>query len=77
MANGIDTAMRKYKWLINELFPVLFSGTIWWARNLRRIILLHFGLVTFRFDFPKLEKVVVFMFFGPSGHDHEPQTNDF
>ena len=36
-----------------------------------RIILLHFGLVTFRFLFGKTRQVMIFMFFGPSGGDHD------
>ena len=41
------------------------------AQKLRRIILLHFGLMTFHFHFPKNQKVLKFMIFGPS----DPKTN--
>ena len=37
------------------------------AQKLRRIILLHFELVTFDFHFPKTQEVFIFMVYGPSG----------
>ena len=40
------------------------------APKLCRIILLHFGLVTFRIHFRKTRKTYMFMVFGPSGRDH-------
>ena len=45
----------------------------WIAQKLRRTILLYAGLVTFRFHFLKIRKVLIFMIFGPSGRDHDPQ----
>ena len=45
------------------------------AQKLRRIIPLHFGLVTFRFDSGETEKHVIFMIFGLGGHVHGPKTN--
>ena len=47
------------------------------AQELRRIILLHFGLVTFQFHFGKTRTVFIFMFSGPSGRDHGPQNQLF
>ena len=47
------------------------------ARKLRRIILLHFGLVTFRFHFGKTRKVSMFMIFGSNGHVHDSQNQLF
>ena len=46
------------------------------ARKLHRIILLRIGLVTFNFHFSKIQKVFMFMIFGPSGHDHD-QLREF
>ena len=51
----------------------LVSSNTRMARKLRRIILLHFGLVTFNFHFPKFPHIFIFMVFGLSGHDHGPQ----
>ena len=47
------------------------------APKLRRIILLLFGLITFKFHFGKIQKVIIFMTFGPSGHDHDLQSQLF
>ena len=44
------------------------------ARKLCRIILLYFGLITFRFHFRKTRKPFIVMDFEPSGHDHGPQN---
>ena len=44
------------------------------APKLRRIILLDFGLVTFRFHFGKIRKPVIFMIFGPGGRVHDSQN---
>ena len=44
------------------------------ARKLRRIMLLHFGLVTFRFHFGETRKPIISMVFGPSGRDHDAQN---
>ena len=38
------------------------------------LILLHFGLVTFNFHFPKAPKVINFMIFGLGGRAHESQN---
>ena len=43
------------------------------AQKLRRIILLHSRLVSFRSHFPKVRKVIIFMIFGPSGNVHDSQ----
>ena len=40
------------------------------ARKLRRSILLHFGLITFRIHFWESRQPLIFMVFGPGGHDH-------
>ena len=42
-----------------------------------RIVPLHLGQVSFRFHFGKLRKVIMFMIFGPSGHDNGPQNQLF
>ena len=47
------------------------------ARKLRIIILLHFGLVTFRTLFPEDPKVIIFMFFELGGCLHGPQHQLF
>ena len=44
------------------------------GQTLRRIILLHLGLVTFRIHFRKIRKPFIFMVFGPSGRDHDSQN---
>ena len=44
------------------------------AGKLRRIILLHFGLVTCRFHYWETLKPFMFMDFGPSGRDHDSQN---
>ena len=44
-----------------------------WARKLHRIILLHFGLVTFRSHFGKARKCFIFLVFGPSECYHDAQ----
>ena len=44
------------------------------AQKPRRSILLHFGLITFHFHFPKIRKVVIFTIFGPGGRDHDSQN---
>ena len=41
------------------------------ARKLRRTILRHFGLVTFRIHFRKTRKPITFMVCGPSGREHD------
>ena len=51
------------------IFTIIFKKRV--ARKLRRIILLHFGLVTFNIHFPKIRKVLMFMIFGPSERDHD------
>ena len=56
---------------------VISMAHIWkkLARKLHRIILFHFGLVTFRIHFGKDRAVIILMVFGPSGRDHDSQTN--
>ena len=44
------------------------------AQNLRRIILLPFGLVTFRIHFRKPPKPFIFIVFVLSGRDHDSQN---
>ena len=45
------------------------------ARKLRVIILLHLGLVSFRFHFGRTLKVFIFMIFGPSGRGHDSRKH--
>ena len=40
------------------------------AKKLHSIILIHFGLKTFRFTIPTAMKVLMCMVFGITGHDH-------
>ena len=50
--------------------------TLHWCLAARwRIILLHFGLVTFDFHFAKTQQVNMFMIFGPIGHDAVSYTH--
>ena len=44
------------------------------AQKLRRIILPHFGLVTFGIHFRETRKPIIVMIFGPTGRDHDPQN---
>ena len=45
------------------------------ASKLHRIIMLHFGLVSFRIRVVmKIRKSFMFMVLGPSGHDHDSQN---
>ena len=44
------------------------------ARKVRRFILLHFGLVTFRIHFSKIQKVPVRIIFGLVGRVHGSQN---
>ena len=44
------------------------------AQKLRRTFLLHFGLAAFRIHFRKTRKPFMFMFFVPSGRDHDSQN---
>ena len=44
------------------------------ARKLHRIILLQFGVVTFRFNFGKTRKPIIFNIFGPSESVHDSQN---
>ena len=41
------------------------------AQQLRIIIWLHFGLVSYRIQFRKTQKPCIFMFFGFGGRDHD------
>ena len=50
---------------------------VWIAQKLRRIILLHFGLVAFRFHIPRNRQVVMLLIFGPSGCAHDSQKQLF
>ena len=43
----------------------------------RRMILLHFGLMTFRIHYWKTRKPLIFMVLGPGGHDHDSQNQLF
>ena len=47
------------------------------ARKLRRIILLHFGQVTFRFDYWKTLKPLMFMIWGFSDVPMTPKNQVF
>ena len=44
------------------------------AQKLRIIILLHFGLGTFRIHFGKTQQVIMFMVFGLSGRVYDSQN---
>ena len=44
------------------------------AQKLRSIILLHFGLVTFRIYFGKKRQVIIFIVLGPGGRDRDSQN---
>ena len=44
------------------------------AQKLRRIILLHFRVLTFWIHFGKTRKVIVFMFVGLGGREHDSKT---
>ena len=44
------------------------------ARKLRRIILLHFGLVAFRIHFWEIRQRFILMVFGPSGRGGDSQN---
>ena len=55
--------------LLGAIFIVNIIKRI--APKLHRIILLHFGLVTFRIHFGKTLNPLIFMVFGPSGRDHD------
>ena len=52
------------------IFRVYSNSRI--AEKLRRIILLHFGLVIFRFQYGRSRRVFIFMILGPGGRDHGP-----
>ena len=47
------------------------------ARKLHQIILLHFGLVSFRFHFGETRQPIISMAFGPSGRVHDSQHQLF
>ena len=44
------------------------------AGQLRSIILLHFGLITFRIHYRKTVDPLIFMVLGPGGRDHKSQN---
>ena len=46
---------------------------IWKGQELRRIVPLFGELVTVNFHFPKIPKVIIFLIFGFSGNDCDPQ----
>ena len=47
------------------------------ARKLRIIILLRFGLVTFRFHYWKTRKLIICIVLGPGGRDHDSPNQLF
>ena len=47
------------------------------AGKLRTMILLHFGLITFRIDDGIIRKPLIFMVLGPGGRDHDCQNQLF
>ena len=57
------------------LFTVNFDKRV--AQKLRRIILLRFGLISFRFHFGNTRKSCIFFVFGLSGRDHDSQNQLF
>ena len=47
------------------------------AGKLRRIILLLFGLATFRIHYWEIREPFIFVFFGPGGRDHDAPNQLF
>ena len=47
------------------------------SRKLRRITLLHFGLVTFRIHFRTTRKPIILMVSGTGGRDHDSRNQLF
>ena len=47
------------------------------AQKLRRIVLLYFGLVAFRFHFGRTRNPLIFIVFGPIGRDQVSQSQYF
>ena len=56
-------------WGLGAIFVVHVNQSI--ARKLRRLILLHFWLVTCRFHFGKTRKPLICLFSGHGGRDHD------
>ena len=48
---------------------------LWQGQRLRRIILLHIGLLTFTFHFPQISNVVILMTFRTSGNFNDPRNH--
>ena len=69
-AAGNPEKMRFGVW--GSIFNVNIIRRI--AQKFRRIMLLHFGLVTFRIQIGKTRKHVIFMFFGLGGRVHDSQN---
>ena len=77
------TSYRKFKNILEKLWILGLGGLGGWgvifivniikriARKLSIIILLHFGLVTFRIHFGKTREPIIFMVLGPSGRVHD------
>ena len=57
---------------LGAIFIVTFKKRM--SRQLRRMTLIHLGLLTFRFHFGKTRQVIFFMIFGPGGRDHDSQN---
>ena len=47
------------------------------SQKLRRFILLHFGLVTFRIRFGEIRTPFIFMVFGLGGRDHDSRKTNY
>ena len=61
--------MGLWGWVSGAIFTVNFE--VWIAQELCITILLHFGLVTLRFHFPQIEKVIILMTFELGGRVHD------
>ena len=89
LINGLNRLSSGLHWLsFGEYWENLQVG-VWWglpvhfyalkfanrgAQKLRRIILLHFGLITFNCHFPKIQTFLICMLFGPSANVHDPKN---
>ena len=62
-----------------EVWEGIFSPNLklWGGHKLHRIMLVHVELVTFNFHFPQIQKLFMFMIFGPGGHVHDPWNKLF
>ena len=47
------------------------------AQKLCRVVLLHFGIVPFRIHFGRDRKPIIFIIFGPIGHDHDSKNQHY